>query len=304
MHHAKVLLIYQSVESDGIMVNQFHLVTSQSEHGRKLITILKNRYPLAPVLIIKKALKDRDIKINGARVSEDIKLNAGDEVVWYSLWNEPEIPLIFEDENIIIINKPAGISTDQQADGAMSIESWALPRGGVIVHRLDQQTSGLLILSKNETIKKTLENALKHRNIIKHYECLVYGIPLSRHAVLQDFLVKDAKRNTVSISKTANEFAKEIITEYHLMESRGDCSLLFVTLHTGRTHQIRAHLAFCGYPILGDDKYGFREINRKLKMKRLMLCATGLEFLASNELSYLFGKKFEIHPPFSLYERE
>lgn len=284
-------------------MNLFQLVAGQSDQGKRLTVILRNYYPLTPAWVLKKVLKERDIKVNGTRVAEDVKITAGDQIVWYSLWKEPDIPIIFEDDNIFIINKPVGISTDQQADGAMSIESWALARGGMIVHRLDQQTSGLLVISKKDTIKLCLKNAIKQNDIIKRYQCLVYGIPLSKHAVLQAYLVKDAKRNEVRISSTQKEFAKEIITEYHLLETKEDCSKLLVTLHTGRTHQIRAHLAFCGYPILGDDKYGSREINRKLKMKGLMLSATTLEFHAKNELAYLEGKKFEIDPPFSLKER-
>ena len=299
MHHGTVLFVLnEMVESDGKFVNTFELVVGQSEQGKKVSAILRRKYPLAPVWVIQKALKDKDIKINGTRISKDEKAEVGDNILWYTLWKEPDFPIIFEDENILIINKPSGISSDQQADGAMSIESWAIARGAYIVHRLDQQASGLLILAKNDAIKLALEDALAGKAINNSYQCLVYGVPLIQHAILQAYLIKDAKRNEVRVTNTNREFAKQIITEYDIIEAKGDSARLLITLHTGRTHQIRAHLAFNGHPILGDDKYGSREANRLFKCKRLMLAATSMEFQADGELFYLKGRKFEIDAPF------
>ncbi len=285
-------------ESDGKFVNTFELVVGQSEQGKKVSAILRRKYPLAPAWVLKKALKDKDIKINGTRISSDEKTEAGDRILWYSQWKEPDFPIVFEDENILIINKPSGISSDQQADGATSIESWGIARDAFIVHRLDQQASGLLIMAKNEDIKLVLEDALANKTIVNSYQCLVYGVPHLNHAILQAYLIKDAKRGEVRVTNTNREFAKQIVTEYDVIQARGDSSRLLVTLHTGRTHQIRAHLAFNGHPILGDDKYGSREANRLLKYKRLMLAATSMEFQADGELAYLKGRKFEIDAPF------
>ena len=257
-------------ESDGKFVNTFELVVGQSEQGKKVSAILRRKYPLAPAWVLKKALKEK----------------------------EPDNPNIFEDENILIINKPSGISRDQQADGATSIESWGIAHDAFIVHRLDQQASGLLIMAKNEDIKLVLEDALANKTIVNSYQCLVYGVPHLNHAILQAYLIKDAKRGEVRVTNTNREFAKQIVTEYDVIQARGDSSRLLVTLHTGRTHQIRAHLAFNGHPILGDDKYGSREANRLLKYKRLMLAATSMEFQADGELAYLKGRKFEIDAPF------
>ncbi|NLC32714.1 MAG: RluA family pseudouridine synthase [Clostridiales bacterium] len=279
-------------------MNLFEIVAQQSDQGKKVSAILRGQNPLAPSWVLQKALKNKDVKINGVKVSKDEKVQAGDHIRWYSLWKEPDFPVIFEDENILIINKPSGISSDQQSDGAMSIESWALSQEAYIVHRLDQQTSGLLVLAKNDVIKLAIEEAMANRTIITSYQCLVYGVPLSKHAILQAYLIKDAKRNEVRVTKSNSEFAKQIITEYDILEAKGDSSRLLITLHTGRTHQIRAHLAFSGYPILGDDKYGSRDANRLFKCKRLMLAATIMNFQTEGKLSYLKGRCFEVDAPF------
>lgn len=255
---------------------------------------------MAPASAFQNALKARDIKINGQRVSENVPLHGGDQVVWFTTWSEPELDIVYEDENIIVLNKPAGISTDAQADGAYSVERWANERSALVVHRLDQQTSGLLILAKNTVIEEALNDAFRDRQIDKQYECLVAGVPHKPHAVWHAFLYKDAKMALVRVSPTPGKFAKEIVTEYDVIEAKGNCARLLVTLHTGRTHQIRAHMAYMGYPLLGDDKYGSREANRKFKARRLMLCSTRLRFHTKGALVYLDGRSFEIRAPFEL----
>ena len=264
----------------------------------QLLSFLRARHPLAPERVLQSALKARDVKLNGIRIPGNTVIKAGDVVVWFTTWNEPNLEIIYEDDNLMIVNKPSGISSDRQEDGAMSVEEWGAGRGASIVHRLDQQTSGLIILSKNDDIKAALEEALRLHQIEKRYQCLVAGVPEKLHDVLNAYLNKDAKLGRVSISEKPGRFAKEIVTEYDVIEAKGDYSRLLVTLHTGRTHQIRAHMAFIGHPLLGDDKYGSRQANRSHKARRLMLCSTGLRFQTQGALSYLYGQAFGIQPPF------
>lgn len=279
-------------------MNRFELTAGPEDEGKLLLSFLRTRHPMAPGRVLQGAFKARDVKLNGVRTPVNAAVHAGDLVVWFTAWDEPELEIIYEDENLMIINKPSGISSDRQEDGALSVEEWGEGRGASIVHRLDQQTSGLLILSKSDEIKTALEEALRMHQIEKRYQCLVACVPDRNHAVLRAYLHKDPKLGKVSVSEKPGRFAKEIVTEYDVMEAKGDYARLLVTLHTGRTHQIRAHMAFIGHPLLGDDKYGSREANRSLKARKLMLCSTWLCFHTQGSLAYLHGQAFGIQPPF------
>ena len=131
----------------------------------------------------------------------------------------------------------------------------------------------------------------------KEYTCLVLGTPEREHAVLEHFLIKDAKHAKVRVTSKELDGAKRIVTEYSVLES-GECSRLAIRLHTGRTHQIRAHMAFIGHPLLGDDQYGDREANRHFKVRKLMLCSTRLSFSISGKMDYLNAITFTCKPSF------
>ena len=242
----------------------------------QLLSFLRARHPLAPERVLQSALKARDVKLNGIRVSGSTGIRAGDLVVWFTTWKEPDLEIIYEDDNLMIVNKPSGISSDRQEDGAMSVEEWGERRGASIVHRLDQQTSGLIILSKNDAAKAALEEALRMRQIEKRYQCLVAGVPEEPHGVLRAYLYKDSELGRVSVSEKPGRFAKEIVTEYDVMEAKGDYARLLITLHTGRTHQIRVHMAYAGHGLIGDQTYGGK---RRLADKLLgAAAALGNEF--------------------------
>lgn len=279
-------------------MHRYDLNVENEGSGKRLLLFLRQNYPLAPERVFQSALKLRDIKVNGERTAENLVLMPGDSVTWFTPWAMPDLPIIYEDELILIINKPAGISTDRQEDGAISVEEWAEGYHALIVHRLDQQTTGLLILAKNEEIKGALEDAFRLGQIVKRYQCLVSGMPSPRHAILQAYLRKDAAKGKVRIFEHPVKFAKEIVTEYDVLEAKDGTARLLVTLHTGRTHQIRAHLAHMGHPLLGDDKYGSREDNRRFKARRLMLCSTELRFHTQGMLASLNERSFEIKAPF------
>lgn len=139
--------------------------------------------------------------------------------------------------------------------------------------------------------------AFKNRSINKGYNCLVKGIPVPNQAVLEAYLLKDSVHATVRILDMPARDAKPIITQYQVIES-GSISRLQINLVTGRTHQIRAHMAFIGHPILGDDKYGDRLFNKINDAQHLYLCATSMEFRIEGCLNYLDGKIFVIKAPF------
>ena len=197
---------------------------------------------------------------------------------------------VYEDDDIIIASKPAGIDGGRRrtADTLLSRVQAKLAAEGkathaVLCHRLDTGTSGLVLLAKNSAAEAFLTAAIKARDIEKRYLCVTFGRPNPPAALLRDYLLKDAERGIVRITDTTAGGAKEVITGYETLAVSGRLALLEVELVTGRTHQIRAHLAHIGCPILGDSKYGNNAANRELRFKYQALCAWELRFPAQNQ---------------------
>ena len=157
------------------------------------------------------------------------------------------------------------------------------------IHRLDRNTAGLLIFAKNAEAEGELLSAFRDRRVEKIYLARVVGCPKEKHAVCTAYLKKDAAASRVRVS--SKPVGEKIITEYEVVE-RGETSLLRVTLHTGKTHQIRAHLAFLGFPIVGDEKYGDGAYNRAHNAVRQKLVAKRLTLHCAGALAYLDGRTF------------
>lgn len=248
-----------------------------------------------PFSVISKLLRKKDIKINNKRISKNIKVAEGDQIIAYA---EPpkRYDVVFEDENVIIINKAMGIATV----GENSIETLLKQQNPEVraCHRIDTNTAGLVIFSKNTETYYELLNAFKKGQINKYYIGIVVGTPKQKSASLNAFLTKDAQNAIVTISQTQSENSKAITTNYEVLTTLNDISVLKIQIITGRTHQIRAHLAFEGYPILGDNKYGNRKMNEKYHVKKQCLCAYKLEFNLTGKLKYLNDKVFEMTPYF------
>lgn len=166
-------------------------------------------------------------------------------------------------------------------------------------HRLDRNTTGLIVFAKNNISLNILLEKFKNREIEKHYLAEVYGIPKTKKQTLTAYLFKDNKKSMVYISDTPKKGYVKIITSYEVIKENktSNISLLDVTLHTGKTHQIRAHLAHISLPIIGDGKYGINEINKKFKSKTQKLSAYKLIFnfkTDSGILNYLNKKIIKI----------
>lgn len=230
-------------------------------------------------------LKTREIRVNGKKVGEDVSLSAGDEVCYFLTPQQERkraYTVIYEDENVIVVDKESGVNSE-------AVFSDLSERGEThFIHRLDRNTEGIIVFAKNVGAADELLSCFRKRQAEKIYHALVFGRPKA-HAVEEAYLKKDKDAALVRISRTKGE---RITTEYSLLEPRGDCSLLKVLLHTGKTHQIRAHLAFLGYPVVGDEKYGDSKKNREKGVTRQKLLSKELTLNCGGVLAYLNGKTF------------
>ncbi len=244
-----------------------------------------------PYSTYKKLLRNKDIKVNGVRVNSDVLLNPSDEVLVYFDGVKKPLSVLFEDENILVLDKPSGITSEDYEKQVQNDYKTAK-----LCHRLDRNTSGLIIFSLNDMAETELLKAFKTRRIEKYYLAEIYGAFYSNEGVLTDYLVKDSSSSLVKIYKNEVKSSVKIITEYKTVERTKETSILFIKLITGKTHQIRAHLAFYGKFIVGDGKYGDNLINKRLKAKAQHLTSVKVIFnFNGGELKYLNGKVVELN---------
>ena len=250
----------------------------------------------------------RDVKLDGKRVRPDTRLHGGELLQVYCMQPPREaIAVVYEDDDVLLINKQAGMIVEPDETGSLSLTELATRHvrrerpdapPPIPCHRLDSQTCGLILYAKTAEAAEVLEQVFRERTLAKYYVCLVKGRMKPPSATCQAYLSKDAEAGRVRISDRPLPGAKTIVTAYETLEA-GDVSRLRVHLVTGRTHQIRAHLASLGHPLIGDDVYGDRSLNRALKAQgRLMLCACELTLDTAGKLPALDGRTFTIPCPF------
>ncbi|MDO5718553.1 MAG: RluA family pseudouridine synthase, partial [Tissierellia bacterium] len=243
---------------------------------------------------ISKNIADANIKVNGQKVKNSYKLNIGDEISGFieedKILAEPEdikIDIVYEDQYIIAVNK----AYDMVVHPCVSTRSGTLVNallnytenlssiGGEyrrgIVHRLDKDTTGLLIIAKDDFTHEKMVDIFKNRRIIKRYLAIVHGCPREEVGIIDKAIGRD-KYNRTRMAVT--EFnSKDAVTEYRTLNSNGQYSLLEIDLHTGRTHQIRVHLSHIGNPIVGDSVYGRKK--EKINVEHQLLHSHYLEFI-------------------------
>jgi len=277
--------------------------------GERVDRLIARYFPELPEKSVRAAFLRKDVKIDGKRVPREERARAGQEVRIYLADGDAEqelLQVVYEDAEVLLVNKPAGISVEPDGKGGVTLTELCQRRARAAdpeaeapaaCHRLDNQTSGLCLFAKNAQALETLQDVFRQRELKKEYECLVRGIPKPRSAECQAWLVKDAKAGRVRVTDHPVPEGKMIRTGYEVIEA-GPVSRLRVRLLTGRTHQIRAHLAALGHPILGDDVYGDRAWNREMKTRSLRLCAVSLEMNTGGKMPALDGREFRIRAPF------
>ena len=268
----------------------------------KLLPWICRMLPQVPSKEIFSAFDKKDVKIDGTRVKKNAQLVQGAKVQIFlpEVKEVSPINIIYEDELVLVVVKPAGMSCQKDNKGGLTVVDCLTTEDRPLVllcHRLDNPTEGLLILAKNEDIQLSLQEAFYLKQIQKKYQCVVKNTPSPLHACCNAYLQKEAKYSQVKVTAKPHENSKPICTEYVVLSSGGKARLE-ITLHTGRTHQIRAHMAYLGHPLLGDDKYGDRDFNKANKAKRLYLCATECAFQLKGKMSYLNKLNFKIKPTF------
>lgn len=274
----------------------------EGEKDARLSAYVEKSLPLMPPRVVREAFLKRDVKVDGVRAKADDRVIPGSLVQVFTPF-KAEVPVLYEDDHVLIINKPAGLCVEDEYCGMDVLKMMARHARGAysprLCHRLDTQTSGILALAKDNESEQAMLVAFHDRTLKKEYECLVRGEMRPPVNTCHAYLVKNAQAGKVRIVSHETPGSKPIATAYEVIGREGELSRLRVDLLTGRTHQIRAHMAYLAHPLLGDDLYGDRQLNRRLKTTQLKLCAVRLTLQGlTSPLEYLNGKVFEINAPF------
>lgn len=284
-----------------------------------IITKANNNKPIwqyfADILInktkssIKKDIMAGDVKVNNKKVKDNYLLQTNDELTIYMNIPNPNDnflrcqlkPIIYyEDDNIIIFYKQIGVLCQEDSHekirtmnnliklysyNTQQWDGYDLLSEPALIHRLDQNTEGLLICAKNKAIAKKLNLAMIENKINKKYLAIVHNEPIKKQMVLKDYIKQRENKNVMVVSTEALEYSKPITTYLKLLYSNRIYSILEVMIESGKKHQIRAHLAFHGMPIVGDYKYSIKGYDHKLQSQALV--ANEIIFDLDHDLSYL-----------------
>lgn len=298
---------------------------TENDSGQRLDKFLSKRFKNMPQSLMYKYIRTKYIKLNGKRCEISSRLQKGDILTLYikdEFFDESpdqydfmkapvKIDIIYEDENILLLNKKPGLivhpDDTYHFDSLIArVQHYLYDKGEydpkkensfapALVNRIDRNTGGIVIAAKNSETLRIMNQKVKDREIEKLYLCIALGTFKKKEDLLTAYLEKNEEKNKVYISKKPTEDTKTIKTKYRVLAEKNDLSLLEVDLITGRTHQIRAHMAYIGHPLLGDGKYGKNEINRKFGFKYQALYSYKLTFRFTSEsgiLSYLNEKTF------------
>ena len=298
----------------------------KNDADQRLDRFLLKAVPLLPASLAQKYIRLKRIKVNGARAERDCRLREGDKLqlyindeffeapseenVYLTIAN-PQLDILYEDENILLLDKPAGLVV--HADEGEKVNTlvnhmlaylyqkreWK-PREEnaftpALCNRIDRNTGGIVIAAKNAEALRVLNEKIRERELSKFYLCICLGRPEPPKGRIECFLRKDSKTNTVRVYHHPVPDGRSAVTLYETLETRDRLSLVEVELLTGRTHQIRASFADMGHPLLGDGKYGVGSVNRRYGETQQALYSYRLRFDFPTDagiLNYLRGREF------------
>ena len=310
------------------------LTIGKNDAGQRLDRFVSKSLPLLPPALLQKYIRLKRIKCNGARAQRDQRLQEGDVLQLYindeffdkprednlflTLF-KPSLTIVYEDENLMLLDKRPGLVV--HADETEKVNTlinhiqaylyqkrewnpkWENAFTPALCNRIDRNTGGIVIAAKDAEALRDMNRLIREDQLSKFYLCLCHGSMERPAATLHGFLAKDSARNLVRVEDHPFPGAREIITKYRVLDTRGKgadaVSLLQVELVTGRTHQIRAHLAHIGHPLLGDGKYGINRADRQEGFKYQALYAWRLDFDIPGDggsLAYLRGRSFRLNP--------
>ena len=306
------------------------LKINRNDAGQRLDKFLSKAVKGLPMSLMYKYIRTKKIKVNRARTQPNYVLCEGDEILLFireeffgapekdrsALYRiVPKLEIVYEDEHILLLNKRPGVLVHEDTAAAentliMHIQAYLAQKGEylpdeeqsfapALCNRIDRNTGGIVIAAKTAEGLREMNEKIRMDELQKCYLCAVHGKMPRDRDTLRAWLKKDSASNTVDISDTQKPGYKEIITKYRVLRERGGMTLLEVELVTGRTHQIRAHLAHIGHPLVGDGKYGVNCEDRARGYKFQALYAYRLHFrFRSNEgaIGALNGKTFELAP--------
>ncbi len=300
---------------------------TKNDAGQRLDKFITKACPTLPKSLLYKYLRTKHIKLNRKKAEISTKLNEGDIVDMYIsdeffvkktphydfLSSPVLLDIVYEDENIILADKKQGLlvhpDKGEYRDTLIGrIQHYLYDKGEynpelensfkpALANRIDRNTGGIVIACKNAEALRVMCQKIKDREIDKRYLCVVHGKPKEKTATLEGYLEKNEVKNKVYLSKTKTDSNRTIKTRYKTLATKNSLSLLEVELLTGRTHQIRAHLASIGHPLLGDGKYGKLANDKKLGFDKQALYSYKLSFYFSTDggiLEYLNGKSFTV----------
>jgi len=312
------------LEGDGILKS---FIINENDANQRLDKFIVKSLPGLPAALMYKYIRLKRIKVNGKRSEISTRLIAGDLVEMYindEFFGQPEsrydflsasknIDILYEDENIMLLDKSVGLlahpDENEYVDTLITrVKRYLYENGSynpadessftpALVNRIDRNTGGIVIAAKNAEALRILNDKMKNREIKKYYLCVIQGVMPQKSGLLEGWLTKDEENNKVKVYNSPREGSKEIKTKYTVLAAKNDLSLLEVELLTGRTHQIRAHFAYIGHPLVGDGKYGINAKNRVLGYKKQFLYSYKLVFDFKADagcLEYLNHRTFEV----------
>ena len=293
------------INTEKIKVKKIH-VPSENE-GQRVDNYLRKLLTGVPKSLIYKVIRDGQVRVNSKRVKPSYKLVANDvvrippisinekpEAVSYNLIKSIKKAILFENDDLLIIDKPAGISVHSGSkiknDIISSLKSIEKYKNLSLVNRLDQNTSGCLIMSKNYRAASSLGKQFQTNNVEKHYTALIYGSLKGDKIIIDNPLIRN--RDNYNPSVKVSSKGKSALSSISLKKQFKNCCLVDIKIDTGRMHQIRVHAASINQPVCGDTKYGDIEVNKKFReygLKRM--------FLHSKSVSFYYKKEHKVEAP-------